>query len=306
MTSHSGRAAEYEAIAIIGMACRLPGAPDRGAYWRLLRAGADAVTEVPADRWDAAPEDADRSGVRYGAFLDTVEEFDAGFFGISPREAAATDPQQRLTLELAWEALEDAGIVPGTLAGSGTGVFVGAMSNDFATLVQDPESVTPHTLAGVQRGIIANRVSYTLGLRGPSLTVDAAQASALVAVHLAAESLRSGESDIALAGGVNLNLVPGGAVTVAEFGGLSPDGRCFTFDARANGYVRGEGGGVVVLKTLARAVADGDDVHGVILGSAVNNDGATEGLTVPSATAQADAIRLACRRAGVGPAALQY
>ncbi|TDD34571.1 acyltransferase domain-containing protein, partial [Actinomadura sp. KC06] len=312
MTSHSGRApstvtaAEHEAIAIIGMACRLPGAPDPGAYWRLLRAGADAVAEVPADRWDAAPEERKRPGVRYGGFLDDVAGFDAGFFGISPREAAATDPQQRLTLELAWEALEDAGIVPAALAGSGTGVFVGAMSNDFAALVQDPESVTAHTLTGTQRGIIANRVSYTLGLRGPSLTVDSAQASALVAVHLAAESLRSGESELALAGGVNLNLVPGGAVTVAEFGGLSPDGRCFTFDARANGYVRGEGGGVVVLKPLARAVADGDDVHGVILGSAVNNDGATEGLTVPSAEAQARAIRLACRRAGVGPAALQY
>ncbi|MFC4049744.1 type I polyketide synthase [Actinomadura syzygii] len=311
-TSQSGRApsgvpaADREAVAIIGMACRLPGAPSPAAYWRLLHAGADAVTEVPAGRWAADAPGLDRPGVRFGAFLDRVDEFDPGFFGISPREAAAMDPQQRLTLELAWEALEDAGIVPASLRDSGTGVFVGAMSNDFASLVQEPDAINAHTLTGVQRGIIANRVSYALGLRGPSLTVDSAQASALVAVHLAAESLWTGQADLALAGGVDLNLVPGGAVTVAEFGALSPDGRCHTFDARANGYVRGEGGGVVALKLLSRAVEDGDDVRAVVLGSAVNNDGATEGLTVPSAAAQADAIRLACRRAGIDPGTLQY
>ncbi|MBQ0851997.1 acyltransferase domain-containing protein [Streptomyces sp. BH-SS-21] len=293
-------------IAIVGLACRLPGAPSPAAFWTLLRDGASAITEVPDGRWDPAAPGLDRPGLRHGGFLDDIDGFDAGFFGISPREATTTDPQQRLMLELAWEALEDAGIVPAELRESRTAVFVGAMAGDFAGLVQDPLDVTRHTLTGVQRGIIANRVSYTLGLRGPSMTVDAAQASALVAVHLAAEALRSGQAECALAGGVNLNLVPGSAAAVAGFGGLSPDGRCFTFDARANGYVRGEGGGAVLLKPLARALADGDRVYAVIRGSAVNNDGATDGLTVPSPAAQSEVIRLACRRAGVAPEALQY
>ncbi|MFJ2264164.1 type I polyketide synthase [Streptomyces sp. NPDC087844] len=297
---------EREPIAIVGMACRLPGAPSPAAFWTLLRDGASAITEVPDGRWDPAAPGLDRPGLRHGGFLDDIDGFDAGFFGISPREATTTDPQQRLVLELAWEALEDAGIVPAKLRESRTAVFVGAMSSDFAALVQDPLDITRHTLTGVQRGIIANRVSYTLGLRGPSMTVDSAQASALVAVHLAAESLRTGQAEFALAGGVNLNLVPESAAAVAGFGGLSPDGRCFTFDARANGYVRGEGGGVVLLKPLGRALADGDHVHAVIRGSAVNNDGATDGLTVPSPAAQSEVIRLACRRAGVAPEALQY
>ncbi|PSM40186.1 hypothetical protein C6Y14_25985 [Streptomyces dioscori] len=297
---------EGEPVAIVGMACRLPGAPSPAAFWTLLRDGVSAVTEVPDGRWDPDAPGLDRPGLRHGGFLDDIAGFDAGFFGISPREATTTDPQQRLVLELAWEALEDAGTVPAKLRESRTAVFVGAMSGDFAALVQDPLDITRHTLTGVQRGIIANRVSYTLGLRGPSMTVDAAQASALVAVHLAAETLRTGQAELALAGGVNLNLVPESAAAVAGFGGLSPDGRCFTFDARANGYVRGEGGGAVLLKPLARALADGDRVHAVIRGSAVNNDGATDGLTVPSPAAQSEVIRLACRRAGVAPEALQY
>ncbi|MCW8096838.1 type I polyketide synthase [Streptomyces tauricus] len=299
-------AEEYEPVAIVGMACRLPRAPSPAAFWTLLREGTSAITEVPEGRWDPAAPGLDRPGLRHGGFLDDIGGFDAGFFGISPREATTTDPQQRLMLELAWEALEDAGIVPARLRESRTAVFVGAMSGDFAALVQDPADITRHTLTGVQRGIIANRVSYTLGLRGPSMTVDSAQASALVAVHLAVESLRTGQAEFALAGGVNLNIVPGSAAAVAGFGGLSPDGRCFTFDARANGYVRGEGGGAVLLKPLARALADGDQVYAVIRGSAVNNDGATDGLTVPSPAAQSEVIRLACRRAGVAPEALQY
>ncbi|MFD0890919.1 polyketide synthase, partial [Streptosporangium algeriense] len=242
-----------------------------------------------------------------GGFLDHVDLFDAGFFGVSPREASAMDPQQRLVLELAWEALEDAGLPPATLAGTASGVFLGAMASDYATLVyrHGADAVTRHTLAGLTRGILANRVSYVLGLRGPSLTVDTAQSSALVAVHLACESLRSGESAVALAGGVNLNLVLESTVTADRFGGLSPDGRCFTFDARANGYARGEGGGLVVLKPLDRALADGDEVHAVILGSAVNNDGATSALTVPDATAQEEVVRLALGRAGVEGSAVQ-
>ncbi|WP_228083590.1 type I polyketide synthase [Streptomyces profundus] len=300
-----------DAIAITGLSCRLPQAPDGGAFWELLRAGRSAITEVPPGRWDAdallpdAPE-RHRAALRHGGFLDEVDRFDAGFFGISPREAVAIDPQQRLFAELAWEALEDAGIVPGTLRGTATGVVVGATAGDYAALAARGGAVTQHSLPGLNRGVIANRVSYALGLRGPSLTVDSAQSSSLVAVHLAVESLRRGESTLALAGGVALNLAPESAEVAGRFGGLSPDGRCFTFDARANGYVRGEGGGVVVLKPLAHAVRDGDRVYGVILGGAVNNDGATEGLTVPSAEAQAEVVRRACADAGVDPALVRY
>ncbi|HEX2312789.1 MAG TPA: SDR family NAD(P)-dependent oxidoreductase, partial [Thermomonospora sp.] len=309
-----GTAADDGAVAIIGLACRLPGAADPGGFWRLLREGRDAVTETPADRWDAeALYDADAAApggvdTRHGGYLDAVDRFDPGFFGISPREAAAMDPQQRLFLELSWEALEHAGIVPARLAGSRTGVFVGAIHDDYATLQHryGLEAITQHTMTGLNRGIIANRVSYVLGLRGPSLTVDTAQSSSLVAVHLACESLRSGAAELAVAGGVNLILAPESAVAAARFGGLSPDGRCFTFDARANGFVRGEGGGAVVLKPLARALADGDPIHAVIRGSAVNNDGGTDGLTVPSGPAQEEVLRLAYENAGVDPREVQY
>ncbi|MET8052065.1 SDR family NAD(P)-dependent oxidoreductase [Streptosporangium sp. NPDC005286] len=296
-----------DAIAIVGMACRLPHAPDPGAFWDLLLQGRSAITEAPAGRWgEAGPIP------RFGGFLDDVDRFDPEFFAISPREAAAMDPQQRLVLELAWEALEDARILPADLATTSTGVFVGAIASDYAALQhrQGTDAITRHTMTGLNRGLIANRVSYALGLRGPSLTVDSAQSSSLVAVHLAATSLRAGESTLAIAAGVNLNIVVDATIAAEKFGGLSPDGRCFTFDARANGYVRGEGGGVVVLKPLARAVADGDRIHCVIRGSAVNNDGhatdPTGGLTVPNPDAQAEVIRLATERAGVAPDAVQY
>ncbi|MEU3030643.1 type I polyketide synthase [Streptomyces incarnatus] len=301
-------------IAVIGLACRLPGAADPAAFWRLLSEGADAITDVPPDRWDgAAVADADasepgRTDIRRGGFLDRVGHFDAGFFGLSPKEAAAMDPQQRLVLELAWEALEDAHVRPWTLRSTRTGVFVGAIWDDYATLHHRSglTAISPHTVTGLHRGIIANRVSYFLGLHGPSLTVDSGQSSSLVSVHLACESLRKGESTVALAGGVNLNLVPESTLGAAKFGGLSPDGRCFTFDARANGYVRGEGGGIVVLKPLARAVADGDPVYCVIRGSAVNNDGGGDGLTVPLRSGQEQVLRLAYERAGTDPAHVGY
>ncbi|WP_405150569.1 type I polyketide synthase [Sphaerisporangium sp. NBC_01403] len=310
-TAHNPASNSDERIAIVGVSCRLPKAPNPEAFWRLLRDGMDALTPVPEGRWNIEPCDdasADHEGVRHGGFLDGVADFDAGFFGISPREAVAMDPQQRLMLELAWEALEDGGILPASLAGSRTAVFVGAVGDEYARLLdrQGTAAIAQHTLTGLNRGLIANRVSYTLGLRGPSLTVDAAQASSLVAVHLAVESLRSGESALALAGGVNLDILPEGALAAARFGGLSADGRCFTFDARANGFVRGEGGVVVVLKPLARALADEDRIYCVIRGSAVNNDGATDGLTVPDADAQADVVRRACARAGVSPVQVQY
>ncbi|WP_158713528.1 type I polyketide synthase, partial [Streptomyces sp. NRRL F-525] len=303
-----------DAIAIVGLSCRLPMAPSPAAFWRLLRDGVNAVTETPADRWDPdALMDRDRSApggarTRHGAYLDRVDGFEPAFFGISPREAVTMDPQQRLMLELAWEALEDAGIVPGTIKDSRTGVFVGAIWDDYATLLHrgGTGAITRHTITGLHRSIIANRVSYTLGLRGPSLTVDAAQSSSLLAVHMACESLLRGESTLALAGGVNLNLVPESAMEASKFGGLSPDGRCFTFDARANGYVRGEGGGLVVLKPLALAVADGDPVYCVIRGTATNNDGGGTGLTVPSPRAQEEVLRLAYERAGIRPSDVQY
>ncbi|MET8977519.1 type I polyketide synthase [Streptomyces sp. NPDC004539] len=300
---HPARLPDGEPVAVIGMSCRLPDASDPGAFWELLSEGRDAVTDVPEDH----PQGTE-TGVRRGAFLDGVGEFDAAFFGISPREAASTDPQQRLVLELAWEALEDAGIVPSSLRSSRTSVFVGTLRDDYESLIHrhGRAAITQHTMTGVNRGVIANRVSYHLGLRGPSLTVDSAQSSSLVAVHLACESLRSGESSLAIAAGVNLNLLAETALAGERFGGLSPDGVSYTFDARANGFVRGEGGAVVVLKPLSRALADGDPVYGVIRGGAVNNDGGTEGLTVPSGEAQALVLREAYLKAGVAPGDVQY
>ncbi|WP_413805384.1 type I polyketide synthase [Streptomyces sp. OE57] len=331
-----------EPIAVVGMACRLPHAPSPSAFWRLLREGGDAITAMPDDRrgtgasaidgpaadgfatdgaatdgpaTDGAATDgsvsdgSDRSAPTwYGGFLDRVDTFDASFFGISPREATAMDPQQRLMLELAWEAFEDAGVRPGTLKDSPTGVFVGAIWDEYAALLRrDATAATRHAMTGVHRSIIANRVSYGYGLRGPSLTVDTAQSSSLVAVHTACESLRRQECTLALAGGVNLILTEDSmAAAAAQFGGLSPDGRCHTFDARANGLVRGEGGAAVLLKPLAAAVRDGDPVYCVIHASAVNNDGATAGLTAPSPAAQEDVVRTAHRRAGVSPDEVQY
>ncbi|MEV4616839.1 type I polyketide synthase [Kitasatospora sp. NPDC049258] len=289
-----------EAVAVVGASCRLPGAADPEAFWRLLDSGASAVGAAPPGRF------AEGERPRPGGYLDQVDRFDPEFFGISPAEAAAADPQQRLVLELAWEALEDAGVVPAALAGSRAGVFVGAIGGDYAALAARTGAISRHTLTGLNRGIIANRVSYALDLRGPSFTVDSAQSSSLVAVHLAVESLRSGEADQALVAGVNLNLAPDSTLAVERFGALSPDDRCFTFDARANGYARGEGGVVLVLKPLVRALADGDRVYAVLLGSAVNSDGATDGLTVPNAAAQAEVVRRALRRAGVAPERVGY
>ncbi|MFD8082546.1 type I polyketide synthase [Kitasatospora sp. NPDC059722] len=302
----TGQAFPYEGdrlnddpIAIVGMACRFPGAANPAAYWALLHDGVSAVSEKPREG---------RSGFGAGGFLDHVDQFDSDFFDISPREAAAMDPQQRLALELSWEAFEDAGIVPAGLKGRDAGVFVGAMWDDYATVLHrlGAGSATQHSMTGVHRGIIANRVSYALDLRGPSMVIDTGQSSSLVAVHMAAESLRRGEASLALAGGVNLGLAPESTVYSEKFGGLSPDGRCFTFDARANGYVRGEGAGMVVLKPLSRALADGDRVYCVIEGTAMNNDGAGEGLTVPTARAQEEVLRSAYRKAGVDPAGVHY
>ncbi|WP_128382275.1 type I polyketide synthase, partial [Streptomyces cavernae] len=310
--SGNGRAVpSTDPIVIAGVSCRFPGAGGPRRFAELLRRGESAITDMPADRLaglgDAASDVAAVGGLR-GGFVDGVDLFDAEFFGISPREALAMDPQQRLMLELGWEAFEDAGIVRDRFSGSDTGVFVGAMSSDHVGIVQSQGrgALGHHSLTGMHRGVIANRVSYALGLRGPSVVVDAGQASALVAVHLAAESMRRGECTAALAGGVNLNLTAEGTLAVAHLGALSPDGLCHTFDARANGYVRGEGGGFVLLKFLSDALADGDPVYCAIAGSALNNDGGGAGLTAPDRAAQEAVIRRAFHRAGLPPESAGY
>ncbi len=301
-----------EPIAIVGMACRFPGASDPETFWRMVCAGIDATREVPAERWDAAgfydpdPEAPGTTNTRRGAFLERIDEFDPLFFGISPREAAEMDPQQRIMLELAWEALEDAGVPPRELAGTKAGVFFGVVWRDYAELHRAAgATVTSHTGVGQGVTIVANRVSYALGLRGPSLVVDTACSSSLVAIHLACQSLRSGESTVALVGGVNLMLLPETMVALTKFGGLSGEGRCKAFDARADGFARGEGAGVVVLKPLSRALADGDRVYCVLRGSAVNNDGASNGLTAPNPLAQVEVLQEAYARAGIDPCRVQ-
>ena len=307
------RPREGEPIAIVGIACRFPKAASPEAFWRLLRDGVDATTEVPKERWDldafynADPGAPGKMRTRRGAFLDRVDGFDPLFFGVSPREAHEMDPQQRLALELVWEALEDAGIPPKGLEGSRTGVFVGAMWRDYADLARGQlERMNAHRATGQAINMIANRVSYVLGLRGPSVMVDTACSSALVGVHFACQSLWYGDATLALAGGVNLLLAPETMVYVSQFGGLSPDGRCKAFDARADGFGRGEGGGMIVLKLLSRAVADGDPIHGVIRATAVNNDGFSHGLTAPSVKAQEELLREAYRRAGVQEDRVHY
>jgi mycoketide-CoA synthase len=309
------------AIALIGMACRVPGASSPAELWTLLGNGRDTVGDMPERRRALAgdpseletPADGQLTReeillARRGGWLDRIEMFDPGFFGISPREAAMMDPQQRLMLELCWEAFEDAGMLPAAHASGATGVFAGAISGDYADLVRSCgcDAVTRHTLTGLHRSMIANRVSYALGLRGPSMTVDTGQSSSLVAVHLACESLRRGESKLALAGGVHLNISSNSALDALRFGGLSPDGRCFTFDARANGYVRGEGGGVALLRPLSDALEAGDPIYAVIRSSALNNDGGGEGLTAPSQRAQEEVLRLAYRRSGIKRSAVRY
>ncbi|MGA5414210.1 type I polyketide synthase [Streptomyces pseudogriseolus] len=301
----------HEPVAVVGLACRLPGADGPAAYWNLLTEGRSAVTDTPDDRRDGAPADGwplpnGGTAPHRGGFITAPADFDAAFFGISPREADAMDPQARLALELGWEALEHAGI-PAASAPRATAVYLGADVCDYADVVRRSGARTGHhTLTGLNRALIANRLSHALGATGPSMTVDSAQSSSLTAVQLACDSLRLGDSELALAGGVHLNLSPESSLAAAQFGALSPDGACHTFDARANGYVRGEGGGIVVLKLLGRALADGDRVYAVIRGGAANNDGDGADLTTPDATAQQAVLRAAYERAGVDPAGVGY
>lgn len=303
-----------EPIAIIGIGCRFPGGADGPErFWRLLTEGVDAITEIPPDRWnidgfyDPVPGRIGKSISRWGGFLESIDQFDAGFFGISPREAACMDPQHRLLLQAAWEALEDGGVK--VAGGMPAGVFVGISTNDYAQLqfsVNDYRAINPWTATGVVASIAANHISYSLNLRGPSFVVDTACSSSLVAVHLACASLRKGECPIALVGGVNALLLPAPFVSFSRSGMLSPDGRCKAFDARANGFVRAEGVGVIALKPLAVALADGNPIYAVIRGTAINEDGRTNGLALPNVTAQEAVVRGACREAGVTPGEVQY
>ncbi len=305
-----------EPLAIIGMGCRFPGGGNNPeVFWQLLRNGVDAVAEMPQDRWDVEayydpdPDVPGKIYTRYGSFLNDIDKFDAEFFNISPREARSLDPQQRLLLEVAWEALENAGQAPDKLAGSQTGVFIGIMTDDYSKLhvkADDPTKIDAYFVTGVNVSFAAGRLSYVLGLHGPSLSIDTACSSSLVAVHLACRSLRSGECDLALAGGVSLILSPELYITLSRFRALSADGRCKTFDAAADGFGRGEGCGVVVLKRLSDAIANGDNILALIRGSAVNHDGPSGGLTVPNGLAQQAMIRQALADARVRPAEVSY
>jgi len=304
-------------IAIVGIGCRFPGgANDLESYWSLLCNGVDAITDVPPERWDRQrffdpdPDKPGKTYMRQGGFLSQpIDRFDAAFFGISPREAAFVDPQQRLMLEITWEALEDAGLAPGRLADSATGVFLGAFALDSLVSHMNAYNryqVNPQAATGASLAVLANRISYVYGFRGPSLALDTACSSSLVAVHLACQSLYAGECTLALAGGVNVMFRPEYAMIMSKARFLSPDGRSKAFDERANGYARGEGAGVVVLKPLEAALADGDSIHALILATAVNQDGRTPGIAVPNGAAQEALLREAYRRAGVCPARVGY
>ncbi|OKH17705.1 beta-ketoacyl synthase [Hydrococcus rivularis NIES-593] len=301
-----------EPIAIVGIGCRFPGANNPESFWQLLRNGVEAISEVPKSRWDVDrfydpdPAKPGKTHTRRGGFLEDIDRFDPQFFGISPREANTIDPQQRLLLEVAWEALEDGGQIPEQLAGTQTGVFIGIGTHDYSIMLWQHPVSDPYATTGTGNCIAANRISYAFDFKGPSLAVDTACSSSLVAIHLACQSIWTGESTMALAGGVNVILLPTVMVGFAKGGFLSGDGRCKSFDTGANGYVRSEGAGIVVLKPLSQAQADGDDIYAVIRGSAVNQDGWTNGLAAPNPLAQEAVIREACRRAGVSPSQIQY
>ncbi|WP_143262955.1 type I polyketide synthase, partial [Amycolatopsis pretoriensis] len=287
-------------VAVVGLGCRWPGADGVEEYWDLLRGGRDAVRTAPPGRWnaDAAPV--------VGGFLDDVAGFDAEHFGITPREAATMDPQQRMLLEVAWAALEHAGIAPASLRGSRTGVFTGIATHDYGHLTLTGAEPDLWTATGAAGSIAANRLSYVYDLRGPSMAVDTACSSSLVAVHHAVRALRDGEADLALAAGVNLMLVPGPTAAFAAAGLLAGDGRCKTFSAGADGIARAEGCGVVVLKRLADAEVDGDRVLAVLRSSAVNSDGRSNGLAAPNPGAQQAMLRDAYRGAGLDPSTVDY
>jgi amino acid adenylation domain-containing protein len=307
--------AARQSIAVIGLACKLPGGENAEAFWQLLEGGGDGTCEIPADRWevncfyDPQPGVPGKMYTRRGGFVSDVDQFDPQFFRIAPREAVGIDPQQRLLLETVWQALEDAGLVPERLVGSDTGVFLGISTNDYGqVLSQSAQSSSNNAQAGAgnSASVASGRISYTFGFQGPCMAIDTACSSSMVAAHLAVRALRQRECTMALVAGVNLMLSPEITINFCQGRMLSPDGRCKTFDAAADGYARGEGCGVLILKRLADAQADGDRVLAVIRGSAINQDGRSSGLTAPNGRAQAAVIRKALEDAGLEPGAVSY
>nr|AKL71649.1 NocP [Nostoc sp. CCAP 1453/38] len=304
-----------EKIAIIGVGCRFPGADNPASFWELLSSKVDAIKELPSRPFDwdklhehsVVPTTGESKSV-LGGFLEKVDHFDPHFFQISPKEAERLDPQQRLVLEVAWESLENAGIVPSTqLSGTQTGVFLGASNYDYGIILSEKNGqINAYNAVGTSLGIIANRLSYLLNLRGPSLVIDTACSSSLVALHYACQSLLSGESNLCLTGGVNLILSSQATISLSHAQMIAADGRCKTFDAAADGFVRGEGCGIIVLKRLSDALRDGDNIQAIISGSAVNQDGLTNGLTAPNGPAQQALIRQALANAGVKPSQISY
>jgi len=300
-----------EPIAIIGLGCRFPGgANDWQSYWSMLDQGRDAISETPEERWDLekfyAPDSSlpGKTQSKWGGYVDGIDMFDPQLFGISPREAASMDPQQRMLLEVAYRAIEDAGKPLKFVAGEPVSVFVGISSFDYAVAGLSPQDrgvINPYSNTGGSSSIAANRLSYCFDLRGPSVAVDTACSSSLVALHMACESIWRGDASMSLAGGVNALVMPDFYVAFSQLGVLSPDGRCKTFDARANGYVRSEGAGMVLLKPMGQAIRDKDPIYAVIRGTALNQDGKTPGMTVPSQQAQETLLNTACQKAGESP-----
>ena len=303
----AGAVAVDAPVAIVGMACRFPGGGDLSAFRELLEAGTEAISEAPPGRPELTERNTPDSVPIRGGFIDGIDEFDAEFFRIAPVEARLLDPQQRLLLETSWRALEDAGIAPDRLRGSRTGVYAGVFTSDYRDLMVEAAAMdSAYAATGVSASTAAGRIAFALGLEGPAVAVDTACSSSLVALHQAAAALRRGEADLALASGVNAILSVNQMAAFGDAGMLAPDGRCKTFDARADGYVRGEGCGMVVLRRLAEARAEGDRILAVIRGSAVNQDGASAGLTVPNGTAQERVIRAALAQAGITPSGVDY
>lgn len=304
---------KQQPMAIVGFSCRFPQAQGIEAFWNLLVGEVDATSEIPKDRWkvddyyDEDPMAEGKTNARHGAFIKNVDEFDPYFFDISPREAHEMSPDQKMCLELAWEAFAHAQIKAEELRGSKTGVFIGNVWNDFAHLrIKKHAPINQHSAIGQSGNIIANRISYIFGFQGPSLVIDTACSSSLYTIHLAGQALNDGDCEVALVGGVNVMLDPDSYVHLSKFGGLSPTGKCHTFSADADGYVRGEGAGMVVIKPLNKALQDGNRIYAVVRGSAVNNDGASNGLTAPNMAAQKDVLRMACHRAGFAPSEIHY
>ncbi len=298
-----------EPIAIVGMACRFPGgsvSPD--AYWNALVHGVDGVVEIPPERWPVSDVGTIGSEARWAALIDGIDQFDAGFFGISPREAASLDPQHRLLLEIAQSAIDDAGILTSSLSESRTGVYVGMCTNDYwhRIIGGGVEAIDTYGATGNLFSTAAGRISYWLGAQGPCISIDTACSSSLVAIHFACQDLRNGDCNLAIVGGVNAIVSPFSMVMMSRLGALSPDGRCKTFDARANGYVRGEGCGVVIIKRLSDAQRDGDRIYGLILGSAINQDGRSTGLTTPNVLSQQALLRQALENSKISPADIGY